>query len=134
MHWVTPGIRDAFDLVEEALRETFLSDLFQGLGERAPGRGVTRLSVKQAGLALTDLIKTASENRIASCVIKGHLVVALKGQVDFRNADHSSCLQEGQTALQNWSVLRAEESLAETIAGAPVQGARQLQCATKMRA
>ena len=32
MQWVTTVIRDAFGLVEEALRGTFLPDLFQGLG------------------------------------------------------------------------------------------------------
>ena len=71
---VTPGIGDAFVLVEEVLRETFFPDLFQGLIERAPRRGVTRLPVKQAGLALPDPTKTTPENRMTSCVITGHLV------------------------------------------------------------
>ena len=34
---VTQGVLDAFVLVEKALRETFLSVLFQGLGEEAQG-------------------------------------------------------------------------------------------------
>ena len=59
---VTPGIRDSFRPVEEALRETFFLALLQGLGEGAPGRGVTRLPVKQAGLALPDPENTAPEN------------------------------------------------------------------------
>ena len=46
MKQVTPGIRDAFVPVEEALRETFLPDLFQGPGEGTPGREVTRLPMK----------------------------------------------------------------------------------------
>ena len=41
MQWVTSGIRDAFGPVEEALWETFLLTLFQGLGEGPPGKGVT---------------------------------------------------------------------------------------------
>ena len=62
------------------MQETFLPDLFQGLGEGSPGRGVTRLPVKQAGLALPDPTKTAPENWTAYCVITGHLVVALRAR------------------------------------------------------
>ena len=52
MQRVTPGIGKTFVPVEEALRETFLSSVFQGLVEGAQGRGVTCLTVKQAGMAL----------------------------------------------------------------------------------
>ena len=51
---VTPGVRDTFGPLEDALKETFVRELFQGLREGVPGRGVTRLPVKQAGLALPD--------------------------------------------------------------------------------
>ena len=51
---VTPGIGDDFGPVDKALRETFLPDLFEGLGEGTPERGVARLSVKQVRLALPD--------------------------------------------------------------------------------
>ena len=98
--------------------------LFRVLGEGAPGRGFTRLPVKQAGLDLLDLTKTATENWTASCVITGHLVSALRGQEEFQTADHSDCLCEGRTAVREWSILLAEEALVETIAGHPVQGAR----------
>ena len=78
---VTPGIGNAFGPVENLIRETFLSDIFEGLGGGAPERRVTCLSVKQAGLALPYPTLTAPENWIASCVITGHLVAALRGQV-----------------------------------------------------
>ena len=81
---------DAFVPVEEALWENFLTDLFQGLEEGVSGIGVTCLPVKKAGLALPDPKNTAPENWTASCVITGHLVAALKGQVEFRTADHSA--------------------------------------------
>ena len=45
--------------------------------------------------------------------------------------DHSACLREGWTAVQRRSTQQAEEALVATISGAPVQGARQLQRATK---
>ena len=79
MQRVTPVIGDAFGPVEKALRETFLMAIFEGLGEGALERVVTRLSVKQAGLELPDLTKTAPENWMASCVITGHLVAVLRG-------------------------------------------------------
>ena len=73
---VIPGIGDNFGPVEEALQGTFLPSLSQSLGEGAPGRGVTRLPAKQAGLSLTELTKTAPENWMESCVITGYLVTA----------------------------------------------------------
>ena len=89
---VTPGIGNAFGPVEKAPRETFVEVLFKVLGDCVPERGVTHLPVKQVVLALPDPTQTAPENWTESCVITGHLVVALRGQVEFRTADHSSCL------------------------------------------
>ena len=89
---VTPGIGDAFGPVQKVLRETFLTELFEGQGEGAPERGVTRLPAKQAGLALTEPTLTDPENWTVSCVIKGNLIAARRCQVEFRTADHSACL------------------------------------------
>ena len=128
---VAHGIIDAFGPVEEALQENFLSDLFQGLRERAPRRGFTRLPVKQSGLVLPDPTKTAPANWTASCVISGHLITSLRGQEEFQTADHSDCLQEGRTVVRKWSALMVEEALPVTISGYPVQGARRMQQAKK---
>ena len=117
MQRVTPDIRDSFGPLEEALEETFLPDLFQGLGEGSPGRGVTRLLVKQAGLALPYLTKTSPENWTASCVITGRLVAAHTGQEEFQTENHLACLREGWTEVRKRIVLLVEESLVETIAG-----------------
>ena len=46
MQRVTPGIGNAFGLVEKALWDTFVPSLFEGMGEGAPERGVTLLPVK----------------------------------------------------------------------------------------
>ena len=43
MQLITPGIVDAFGLVEKALQETFIQALLQGLVEGTTGRGVTSL-------------------------------------------------------------------------------------------
>ena len=78
-------------------------------------------------MALPDLKKAAPKNWTASCVITGHLVSELMVQEEFRTIDHSAHLQEGRTATLKWSVLLEEEDLAETLAGAPSQGAHLLR-------
>ena len=105
--------------------------LFEGLGEGAPERGVTCLPGKQAGLSLPDPTLTDPENWTLSCFITGHLAAALMGQVDFRTADYSACLREGQMAVRWRSTQLVDEALASTIAGNPVHGARSLQRARK---
>ena len=75
---VTSSIRDAFGPVEEALQETFILALFQGLGGGTPGRGVTCVPVKQVGLDLLDTTNMARENWTPSCVIKWHLVALIR--------------------------------------------------------
>ena len=117
MQRVSPDIGDAFGPVEQALQKTFLLDLFQGLGEGKPGRGVTRLPVKQAGLALPDPTKTAPEDWKTSCVIIGHLVASLRVQEELWTVDHSSCLQEESTAVCKQSVLLEEDAMVDTSAG-----------------
>ena len=118
MKWVNLGVGDAFGPVETALKETFVLTFFEGLGDGVPEQGVTRLPVKQAGLALPDPSQTAPDNWTASCVIRRHLVAALRGQVEFRTADHSACLQEGRTAVWRRGQWRAEYGLTDTLDGA----------------
>ena len=85
----------------------------------------------QYKLALPDPSHMASENWTASCVITGHLVAALRGQVEFRTADHLACLREGRTAVRRRRQRRAEEALTSALEGAPVLHARRLRRATK---
>ena len=127
---VTPGVGDSFGYVETALKETFVLALFEGLREGVPERGVTRLPVKQVGLDLLGPSQMAPENWTASCVITGHLVAALRGQVEFRTADHLACLREGWTAVRRRGQQRAEEALMDALEGAPVLHARRLRRAT----
>ena len=63
---------------------------------------------------------------MVSCVITGHLVAELRIQEEFWKADHNAYLQEGRAELRKRSVLQAEEALAETLSGYPVQDARRL--------
>ena len=96
-----------------------------------PERGITRLPIKQAGLALPNPTQTAPENWTESCVITGHLVAALRDQVEFRTADHLACLQEGRTAVRRRGHTRAEEALTAALEGDPVLHARRLRRAAK---
>ena len=66
---VTPGTGNPFRPVKEEIAKAFLPALFEGAGDGAPGREITRLPVKQAGMALPDPTLTAPENWQASCVI-----------------------------------------------------------------
>ena len=52
---VTPHIREAFQPVEEALEKSFLQALFNGDTAEFPLRGITRLTVKQVGMAIPNL-------------------------------------------------------------------------------
>ena len=109
----------------------FLPELFEGVGDGAPGRAITRLPVKQAGMALPDPTRTAPENWQASCVITRHLVSALRGQEPFRTADNAACLRDGRAAVRRQSVAKAMSSLEMTISGAPAVVTRRLRRATK---
>ena len=87
--------------------------------------------MKQAGLALPDPMLTAPENWTESYVITGRLIAAIRGQEELQTADHSACILEVRTLVRKRSVLLADESLAENLAGYPFQGARQLWRAKK---
>ena len=67
----------------------------------------------------------ASYNDIGCCLV-------IRGKEEFQTADHSAYLQEGRSEVQKRSVLQAEESLTETLAGTPVQGTHCLRRVTKM--
>ena len=131
MQRVTPGIEDAFGPVEEEIATVFLPALFEGVRDGVPGRSITRLPVKQAGMALPDPTQTSPDNWQASCVITGHLVSALRGQVPFRTVDHADCLRYGRAAVRRKSVAKAMASLETTISGAPEVVTRRLRRATK---
>ena len=131
MQRVTLGIGNAFGPVEMTLKETFVPALFKGLGGGVPERGVTCLPVKQLGLSLPDPSQTDPENWTVSCVITRHLVAALRGQVEFRTADHLARLQDGWTAIFRRGQQQAGESLTATLEGARILHAHRLQRATQ---
>ena len=118
MQRVTSDIGDAFGRMEKSMRETSVPALLEGLGDGVPERGVTHLSVKQVVLALTDPSQTATDNWTASCFITVHLIAALRGEVEFRTADHMACLWEVRTVVWQRGQRRAEEALTAALEGA----------------
>ena len=82
-------------------------------------------------MALPDLTRTAAANWQASCVITGHLVSSLMGQVTFWTADHAACLRDVRSMVRWKSVAKVMASLEATIARAPEVVTRQLQRETK---
>ena len=127
MQQVTPVNGDVFDPAEKEINMVFIPELFHVVGDGAPGRAITRLPVDQVGLALPDPKRTAPDNWQTSCVITGHLVSALRGQVTFRTEDHESCLRDGRAVVRRKSVAKAMASLEATIARPPEVVTRQLQ-------
>ena len=107
MQSFTPDIEDALGPLEQTLRESFIPSLFHDLKEGTPGRGVTRIPVKQAVLTLPEPTKTDPKNCTAFCDITVNLVAALRGQEEFRTEDHEAYLQEGREEVHNRVVLRA---------------------------
>ena len=90
--------------------------------------------MKRVGLALPDPTKMAPETWTASCFITGHLILVLRGQEEFRTADHTSYTREGREEARNRNAMRPEEAMAETLEGDPVQVSRHLRWAKKIGA
>ena len=80
---VTQDIGTAVHPMEDDLRDAFLPHLFKGATLQTPGRAVTGLPVKQAGIALPDPTQNPRANWKVSCVITVHLVSALCGTAVF---------------------------------------------------
>ena len=87
-------------LVEEILEKSFLPDLFQGDMAKVPTRGITCLTVNQAGLVVPNPNLSAWENWTALYVVTGHLVAALQGRTKFNIGYHALFLQEQQGEIR----------------------------------
>ena len=98
MQRITPVIGPAFQTMKDELRKVFLPALFKGSMSQIPGRAVTGIPVKQDGIAIPNPNHTAGANWTASCVITGHLVVAIRGTAEFRGG---SCPPDWRGQIQD---------------------------------
>ena len=73
----------------------------------------------------------APEKWMAYCVITRHLIAALRGQVEFRTADHLACLRQERTTARRRGQRQAEEALKAALEVGTVQRARRLRRRTK---
>ena len=86
----------AFQQVKDNLIRKLLTDLFQGSDEHIPKQDFTQLPVNKDGLSLSYLTLSALENWTESCVITGHLMVALWGWTELRSGKHTILLKYGR--------------------------------------
>ena len=96
MKRVTPDIGMDFIAVEDTLQDILPPDPFQGATSQIPGRAITSLPFKQAGIYLPNPTQTAGENWTASCVITGHLVAELRRKAKVRYGNHALLIGEGR--------------------------------------
>ena len=94
-----------FGPVEEEITKAFLPALFEGVGDGAPGREITLLPVKQAGMALPDPTFMASERwHQVSCDNKGRLPV-LRGRQSWIWEGHPRLLHRQAGDFPPWGTV-----------------------------
>ena len=96
---VTSGIGMAFQPVEDELRYTFFSDLFQKATSQIPRRVITVMPFKQTEMELPNPTQTTGDNLTASFFIIGHLFAALRGRSEFRSGYHALLMGEGREEI-----------------------------------
>ena len=109
MQRVIPSIGKMFHPMEENLREEFFLALFKGAIHHIPGRAVTGMSVKQDMIDLPYHNQTSRANWMASCVITGHLVAAIRRTAEFLSGYHALFMGEGRDEIFQWQPGNAEK-------------------------
>jgi hypothetical protein len=69
------------------------------------------LPMKKAGLAIPNLMATVESNWMASMVICGHLVVAIRGGEEFRYMDHQHIWETGIAEMKKRQLKTSNETL-----------------------
>ena len=82
--------------VEDVVQDALLPALFNGDTYQIPGRAVTSLPVKQAGIDIPDPTQTEVAKWTESCVITEYLVAAFRGTAEFWSGDHYLFMGEGR--------------------------------------
>jgi hypothetical protein len=97
---MTDGISTEFESVESSLKNDFLPALLGQSKIGQPMRDLLALPVKHAGIAIPNPTTSARGNFMASTVVCGHLVAALRERVQFNRAEHKSVIKEGRAAIK----------------------------------
>ena len=126
MQRVILDIGTALHPIEDTLRNAFFPALFKGPISQIPGRAVTGLSVKQAGIVLPDPPQTAGANWMVSCVIKGKLAAALLRTAEFWLGDHELLIRKGRDETRRRHAEDAETALVAARADSSTEDALQM--------
>ena len=122
----TQGLGEEFRPVEKAFWEELLLDLFLGVDTYMPRWTITRLPVKQYGLAIPDPIQTAQGNWIALYVFTGHLIADLSGRLEFRLWDHTELLIDTRVEIWRWKIHEVGGHLIDVVEGLSLTDGRRL--------
>ena len=109
--------------MEDKLCNALLPALFKGDTSQIPGRAVTGLPVKQAGIALPESTQSNGANWRESCVITGHLIEVLRGTAEFWSGDHSLLMGEVRYEIHQRHADAAETALGEDWAAMSTENA-----------
>ena len=108
-------------------RKPYSRTSFRGILGHIPRRAITGLPVKQAGISLSDPIRTTEANWTAPCMITGHLVAALRGTAEFRSGNHTLVMGEGRENILRIHAEEADTALEEVRAAASNPDARRMR-------
>eukprot|EP00978_Attheya_sp_CCMP212_P005533 scaffold12431_cov57-Attheya_sp.AAC.8 len=97
---VTDGISTEFESVKSSLKDDFLPGLLGQSKIGQPLRDLLALPVKHTGIAIPNPTTSAGGNFMASTVVCGHLVAALRERVQFNGVEHKSVIKEGRAAIK----------------------------------
>ena len=105
------GDGEAFCHVEEALKNPPFQPFSCRDTTNIPERVVIGLPVKPTGIVLPNTTLLASENWMASCVVMGHLVAALRYRIAFRTGDHTLLMRGSCVEIQHHNVHNSQVDL-----------------------
>ena len=95
-------------------------------------QGITRLSVNQIVLKISNPTLSACENQEASYVIIGHLVEYLRGMIEFKTGNHTLLLWEARGEIRSYHVHNSQAALEEAMSALPMLDTCQLKRVTNM--
>ena len=96
-------------------------NLFRETKPKIPGRVVTGILVRQAGIDILEPSQTDITNCMASCVITGHLVAALRCSVEYRSGDNNLLMGEGRNEIFRRQAEDVETELGEFQSAASIE-------------
>jgi hypothetical protein len=125
---VVQGCGASFEELKAAIDDQFLPALFDEPLDpddpTDPRLDLSRLPVKQAGLAIADPTASADENYLSSTVLCSHIRAALLGDKEFSSADHASAIKAARREMRERKSLLDAEKLRKILLRQSPENAR----------